>query len=180
MSEGKTIRIDGIAIEVPEGTRPQVDSDATGSRYALVQRVRPLSGAQLQMLRDLGAEPLEEVAGDTYIVRFDGVDLRLVLELEFVGWAAAYRPEFRLAPELRRENPGRHAGELLRVRVRFQGDIAPAEGARALRSLAAAAGGRCLRVEKSDESTRSLVLRLPVLLMDSVAGLDAVRSVTPA
>jgi serine protease AprX len=96
------------ALEATRAPLPQAaltPATASQSDYVLVQTHGPLTRAQKDQLRDVGAEILEYVPEETYLCHFPPQSLDGVRALPFVRWAGPYLNAFKVAPTLISDSP---------------------------------------------------------------------------
>ncbi len=105
-----TIYLRGAAIDTPRGASPVQarlrQIAATGQQFWLVQFVGPVKTEWLDALRADGAEIVQYLPNNAYVVWADGPAIRRIEDS--VGknparqWTGEYHPAYRLAPELQR------------------------------------------------------------------------------
>ena len=99
------ITINSISID-PDAQKSTIafnslmSSDSSDSNYILVQTDVPLNRSQKTQLINLDAIILEYVPENTYICRYDLVDLNVIRNLPFVKWTNVYLQGFKISPRL--------------------------------------------------------------------------------
>jgi serine protease AprX len=96
------IIINGVALD-PDA--PQVFVPVVSSHYVLVQVVAPLTRGQKAALAEVNAKPLEYVAEDTYVCRYEALDLAPIRTLPFVAWVSPYLAGFKISHALLAHEP---------------------------------------------------------------------------
>ena len=110
------ITINSISID-PDSQRSTIafnslmSPDSSGSNYILIQTDVPLNRSQKTQLVDLDATILEYVPENTYICRYDFVDLNAIRNLPFVKWTNVYLEGFKISPRLLVDNSLKMSGE---------------------------------------------------------------------
>jgi subtilisin family serine protease len=165
-------------------------ADASESSYALLQAREPLTRQQKEQLRGLGAEVLEYVPDDSYIVYYQPEDLGPLRALPFVEWAGIYPRQVKVEPTLRPRLPGTAVRRVVNaLEVAPASDDNPlahdprtvevvlhsnAELAAAKEKIARAAGLDPATMETDGNKVR---LRLSAGRLDGLADIDEVRHI---
>jgi serine protease AprX len=191
-----SITINGISID-PEAHGPAlaaanaVAEDASQSDYILIQTAGPLTQDQKATLAGLSATLLEYVPENTYVCYYPSSDLQAIRDLPFVTWANVYMQGFKVAAELRPEEPSHGAGAALLMGVAavqpqvFQDPVwvdivlhqnEVVQNVRRQIAEAAHVDPDFLQVEEGSGKIR---LKIYPRYLDAVAQIDAVRHIEP-
>jgi serine protease AprX len=165
-------------------------ADVSESSYVLLQAREPLTRQQKDQLRELGAEILEYVPDDSYIVYYQPEDLGPLRALPFVEWAGIYPRQVKVEPTLRPRLPGTAARRVVNaLEVAPASDDNPlahdprtvevvlhsnAELAAAKEKIARAAG---LDPDTMQIDGNKVRLRLSAGRLDGLADIDEVRHI---
>ncbi|MCP3978751.1 MAG: S8 family serine peptidase [bacterium] len=141
-------------------------------RYHVVQFERSIDEATLDRLRVAGAEPLSYLPDRAYVVRAGAASLDGIRALGGVRWAGAFRPEWKLAPDLG-TRPFVDATRRGAGRMRATVELHPGEDLDAAARAAAGLGAELLGRQRF-AAVRRLELRATRGQLERLARLDAV------
>jgi hypothetical protein len=121
-AEPNVIRLRNALISTDKPLSPKLAAPAmagpspTGGLF-LIQLRDHLRPAWRQELHRLGIDVIGFVPDDAFVVRLNQGSMTQVRALSFVRWVGAYRPEFRIAPDLLQSIRPGPLGSLLGVKV---------------------------------------------------------------